>query len=148
MEHSETLTECFTIVNSSGNESETVNYAPNQFSSSEDNSDAASNDGDSYIERCEQDILQNNLIGQMLRKFQECDLLSHFMAFVHGICGGIIKPKNISIRLAMEYCYLMSLSNTTSMRYREDTCKFWESALAVGGPKLMRLFSSDKHLDK
>ena len=122
-----------------------MNYAPNQLSSSEDNSDAASNDGDSYIERCEQDILQNNLIGQMLRKFQECDLLSHFMAFVHGICGGIIKPKNIYILLAMEYCYLMSLSNTTSMRYREDTCKFWESVLAVGGPKLMRLFSSDKH---
>ena len=67
------------------------------------------------------------------------------MAFVHGICSGIIEPKNISILLAMEYCYLMSLSNTTAMRYREDTCKFWESAMAIGGPKLMRLFSSDKH---
>ena len=45
----------------------------------------------------------------------------------------------------MEYCYMMSLSNTTKMRYRIDTCKFWETALAVGGPRLIRLFSSEKH---
>ena len=141
MEHSQTLTECFRVVNSGEN----GNYSPNELSSSEDSSDSNSNNGDSYIDRCEQEIVQNNLIPQMLRKFQECDLLTHFMAFEHGICGGIVKPKNISILLAMKYCYLMSLSNTTAMRYREDTCKFWETALAVGGPKLMRLFSSDKH---
>ena len=145
MEHSQTLTECFRVVNSGENECRNGNYAPNELSSSEDSSDSNSNNGDSYIDRCEQEIVQNNLIPQMLRKFQECNLLTHFMAFVHGICGGIVKPKNISILLAIEYCYLISLSNTTAMRYREDTCKFWETALAVGGPKLMRLFSSDKH---
>ena len=144
-QHLQTLTECFRVVNSGENECEHANYAPNELSSSEESSDSNSNNGDSYIDRCEQETVENNLIGQMLRKFQECDLLTHFMSCVHGICGGIVKPKNISILLAMEYCYLMSLSKTTAMRYREDSCKFWETALAVGGPKLMRLFSSDKH---
>ena len=145
MQHLQTLTECFRVVNSGDNECENANYAPNELSSSEESSDSTSNNGDSYIDRCGQDIVENNLIGQMLRKFQEYNLLTLFKVFVHSICGGIVKPKNISILLVMEYCYLMSLSNITAMRYREDTCKFWETALAVGGPKLMRLFFSDKH---
>ena len=90
------------MVNSGENECQNGNYAPNELSSSEDSSDPNSNNGDSYIDRCGQEIVQNNLIPQMLRKFQECNLLTHFMAFVHGICGGIVKPKNISILLAME----------------------------------------------
>ena len=31
------------------------------------------------------------------------------------------------------------------MRYREDTTLFWEIALSIGGPRLLRLFASDKH---
>ena len=40
---------------------------------------------------------------------------------------------------------LQSLQSTTQMRYRADMCLFWESVLSVGGPKLLRLFASDKH---
>ena len=92
-QHSQTLTECLRVLNSGENECENPNYAPNELSSSEESSDSTSNNGDSYIDICEQEIVENNLIGQMLRKFKECDLLTHFMAFVHGICGEIVKPK-------------------------------------------------------
>ena len=144
-EHSESVSEPFRFVHFVENETSQPNYDPNDHSSSQSSSESDSNAEDSYIDRCEEEILQNNLISVLLKKFQEFDLLIHFMAFVHGICSGIIEPENISILLAMEYCYLMSLTNTTAMRYREDTCKFWESTMAIGGPKLMRLFLSDKH---
>ena len=155
---SETLTECFKIVNSADNEGSAENFDANPSvqdnrSSDDDSSENKSIQSDnsddnlegSYIDMCENDIVQNNLLRRLLRKFQEADLLTHFMAFVNGICADVIKATNISILLAMEYCYMMSLSNTTKMRYRIDTCKFWETALAVGGPRLIRLFSSEKH---
>ena len=75
-------------------------------------------------------------------------LLNHLMAFVDGIVNETISVSNISILLAMEYSYLMSLGTTTQMRYRDETCKFWECVRNIGGPKLMRLFSSDKHFGK
>ena len=31
------------------------------------------------------------------------------------------------------------------MRYHNDTALFWEIAMSIGGPRLLRLFSSDKH---
>ena len=147
---SETLTECFKIVNSADNEASAKNFDSNPSvqdnrrsddDSSENKSIQSNNSYDnlegSYIDMCENDIVQNNLLRRLLRKFQEADLLTHFMAFVNGICADVIKATNISILLAMEYCYMMSLSNTTKMRYRIDTCKFWETALAVGGPRLI-----------
>ena len=154
--YSETLTECLTVVNFGEKSSESANFDANNdngtnvshnndASSSNNSSNNESEDGDSYIYRCQDEFQHKNLVMKLLQKFQSSDLLGHFMAFVHGICSGVVKLTNISILLALEYCYLMSLSNTTLMRYREDTCKFWESALAVGEPKLIRLFSYDKH---
>ena len=52
---------------------------------------------------------------------------------------------NISIQLAMQYCLLQLLKNSTQMRYRHSTCQFWESVLAIGDPKLLRFLSSDEH---
>ena len=78
----------------------------------------------------------------------EENLLQQFMAFVDGICSGTISVSNFSILLCLEYCYLMSLNTTTQMHYRDETCKFWECVRNIGGSKLIRLFSSDKHLGK
>ena len=78
----------------------------------------------------------------------EEQLLPHFMAFVNGITDGTISVSDIAILLALEYSYLMSLKTTTRMRYRDETCKFWEIVQTVGGSRLMRLFSSDKHHGK
>ena len=76
------------------------------------------------------------------------NLLQRFMAFVDGICSGTISVSNISILLCLEDCYLMSLNTTMQMRYRDETCKFWECVRNIGGSKLIRLFSSDKHFGK
>ena len=46
----------------------------------------------------------------------------------------------------MEVALLLSLASTTQMRYRNETALFWEVVLAVGGPRTLRLFSSDKHM--
>ena len=111
----------------------------------------ASNDGtpstndNSYLESF-QNLLRNHpIINLLLIKMNEEQLLPHFMAFVNGITDGTISVSNIAILLALEYSYLMSLSNTTRMRYCDETCKFWELFQTVGGSRLMRLFSSDKH---
>ena len=127
----ETLTECFTIVNCVNEDPKSLNLDANESAqnnpnndadSSEDNSISSENSdenlGGSYIDTCENDILQNNIVRTILQKFQDADLLNHSMAFVNGICENVIKPTNISILLAMEYSYLMSLSNRTKMRYR------------------------------
>ena len=114
----------------------------------------ASNDGrpsrndNSYLESCQNLLGNHPIINLLLIKMNEEQLLPHFMAFVNGITEGSISVSNIAILLALEYSYLMSLSNTTRMRYRYETCKFWEIVQTVGGSRLMRLFSSDKHHGK
>ena len=114
----------------------------------------ASNDGtpstndNSYLESCQNLLGNHPIINLLLIKMNEEQLLPHFMAFVNGITDGTISVSNIAILLALEYSYLMSLSNTTRMRYRDETCKFWEIVQTVGGSRLMRLFSSDKHHGK
>ena len=50
--------------------------------------------------------------------------------------------------MALEVGLLHSLKNSTQMRYHNDTALFWEIALWLGGPRLLRLFSSDKHFGK
>ena len=114
----------------------------------------ASNEGtpprhdNSYLETCQNQLGNHPIINLLIIKMNEEHLLPHFMAFVNGITDGTISVSNIAILLALEYSYLMSLSNTMRMRYREETCKFWEIVKTVGGSRLMRLFSSDKHHGK
>ena len=50
--------------------------------------------------------------------------------------------------LALEVGLLHSLKNSTQMRYHNDTALFLEIALLLGCPRLLRLFSSDKHFGK
>ena len=45
----------------------------------------------------------------------------------------------------MELALLFSLASTAQMRYREETTLIWEVLLSVGGPRTLRLFSSNKH---
>ena len=47
--------------------------------------------------------------------------------------------------LALEVGLLHSLRNSTQMQYHNDTALFWEITLSLGGPRLLRLFSSNKH---
>ena len=84
----------------------------------------------------------------VLQKFEDEGLLRHFMLFLEGIASDQLATSNISILLTMEMAMLQSLNTTTQMRYRNDTCLFWETVLAIGGPRLLRLFSSDKHFGK
>ena len=150
---SPTVSESFQIV---GDASQTDNLDVNEANAAENSTNGSDSNGREqnaipnidpprFIDTCQVEIEQNNWIRTLLEKFEAENLLEHFMAFVRGVCQETIKPTNISILLAMEYCYMMSLSNTVKMRYRQDTCKFWEAALAIGGSRLIRLFSSDKH---
>ena len=112
------------------------------------NNNPNGNDDSSFFNESCRKLGGNNLIKTLLQKMNEENLLQHFMAFVDGICSGIISVSNISILLCLEYCYLMSLNTTTQIRYRDETCKFWECVRNIGGSKLIRLFSSDKYFGK
>ena len=61
------------------------------------------------------------------------------------ISSGQLSVVNMAVLLAMEMALLFSLLSTTQMQYRNDTSLFWETVLSVGGPRTLRLFSSDKH---
>ena len=87
----------------------------------------------------------SNLVQNAMRQFASQGMLHHFIAFLQGLSNGNVQANNISIQLAMEYSLLQSLNNSTQMRYRHSTCQFWESVLAIRGPRLLRFFSSDKH---
>ena len=51
----------------------------------------------------------------------------------------------MAVLLAMEMALIFTLTSMTQMRYRHDTSLFWETVLAVGGPRMLCLFLSDKH---
>ena len=65
------------------------------------------------------------------------------MALMEGLANGKLPVTNMPFLLALKL--LQSLENTTQMRYCEDTTLFWEISLSLGGPRLLRLFASDKH---
>ena len=67
------------------------------------------------------------------------------MALIKQIANGQLPVTNMAFLLALEVGLLHSLRNSTQMRYCNDTALFWEIALSLGGPRLLRLFSSDKH---
>ena len=67
------------------------------------------------------------------------------MALMEGLANGKLPVTNMPFLLALEFTLLQSLENTTQMRYHEDTTLFWEIALSIGGPRLLRLFAADKH---
>ena len=73
------------------------------------------NNNNSYLDESCRKLGNNNIINLLLRKMNEEHLLNHFMAFVDGIVNESILVSNISILLAMEYSYLMSLGTTTQM---------------------------------
>ena len=97
-----------------------------------------------YFQNC-LDKCTNELIRPVLQNFDKEGLLIHFMAFMSMIANGQLSVANMAVFLCTEIGLLFSLASTTQMRYREDTSLFWEVVLSVGGPRTLRLFSSDKH---
>ena len=98
----------------------------------------------SYLENCVRECTEK-LIREVIESFDKEGLLIHFMAFMNMIANGQLSVVNMSVLLCMELALLFSLASTMQMRYREDTALFWEVVLSVGGPRTLRLFSSDKH---
>ena len=103
--------------------------------------------GKTYFQNC-LDKCTNDLIKPVLQNFDKEGLLIHFMAFMSMIANGQLSVANMAVLLCTEVGLLFSLASTTQMRYREDTSLFWEVVLSVGGPRTLRLFSSDKHQGK
>ena len=97
-----------------------------------------------YFQNC-LDKCTNELIKPVLQNFDKEGLLIHFMEFMSMIANGQLSVANMAVLLCMELGLLFSLVSTTQMRYREDTSLFWEVVLSVGGPRTLRLFSSNKH---
>ena len=100
-----------------------------------------------YFQNC-LDKCTNQFIKPVLQNFDKEGLLIHFMAFMSMIANGQLSVANMDVLLCMEVGLLFSLASTTQMRYGEDTSLFWEVILSVGGPRTLRLFSSDKHQGK
>ena len=104
-----------------------------------------SNTPSNYVQSCIREMASLNILTQVLQKCEQKGLTRHFMALMKEIASGKMPVTNISFLLALEVGLLHSLNNSTQMRYRDETTLFWEMALSVGGPRLLRLFSSDKH---
>ena len=99
----------------------------------------------SYLQACIRELADSNTLTKVLRKCEEQGVTRHFMALMKQIGSGELPVTNMAFLLALEVGLLHSLENSTQMRYRNDTALFWEIALSIGGPRLLRLFSSDKH---
>ena len=98
-----------------------------------------------YVQGCIRELANSNLLTKVLCKCEEKGLTQHFMALISQIAAGTLPVTNMAFLLSLEVALLHSLKNSTQMRYHKDTSVFWEVALSVGGPRLIRLFSSDKH---
>ena len=98
-----------------------------------------------YVQSCIRELAESNMLTQVLRKCEQKGLTRHFMALIRQIASGNLPVTNMAFLLSLEVGLLHSLNNSTQMRYRNDTAMFWEVALSIGGPRLLRLFSSDKH---
>ena len=68
---------------------------------------------------------KNVFLEDVMKKLDEEGLLLHFMAFMEMISTGQLSVVNMAVLLAMEISLLFTLSSTTQMCYRSDTCLFW-----------------------
>ena len=105
----------------------------------------ASSQPSSYLQACIRDLANSNVLTKVLRKCEQQGVTRHFMALIQQVASGTMPVTNMAFLLALEVGLLHSLDNSTKMRYRNDTALFWEIARSVDGPRLLRLFSSDKH---
>ena len=126
-------------VNKSINSDEQLETSLNEVNTSDN-----TNTDENFVNRCIR-ICRNDLIHKVVENFDREGLLIHFMSFMSLIASGQLSVVNMAVLLSMEVALLFSLASTTQMRYRVDTSLFWESVLSVGGPRTLRLFSSDKH---
>ena len=124
-----------TMPHSSADEAETDYYSDGD----------ASITPSSYVQACIRDLSTSNLLVKVLRKCEQEGVTRHFMCLIEQIASGKLPVTNMAFLLSLEVGLLHSLKNSTQMRYRNDTALFWEIALSIGGPRLLRLFSSDKH---
>ena len=92
------------------------------------------------IQKCKEVFIED-----VVKNFDKEGLLLHFMAFMQMISLGQLSVVNMAVLLSMEMALLFSLVSTMQMRYHNDTSLFWETVLSVGGLRMLRLFSSDKH---
>ena len=99
----------------------------------------------SYVQLCIRELANSHILTRVLRKCEEHGVTRHFMALIKEIASGHLPVTNMTFLLSLEVALLHSLNNSTQMRYRNDTALFWKIALSLGGPRLLRLFSSDKH---
>ena len=91
---------------------------------------------------------KNVFLEDVIKNFDKEGLLLHFMAFMEMISSGQLSVVNMAVLLAMEMALIFTLTSTMQMRYRRDTSLFWETVLAVGGPRTLWLFLSDKHFSQ
>lgn len=142
-----------------GHENETVCHAPNGnpmnndsastigYSSEGNVSDAGPPEAtpSSFAGKAYNDIVNSDVLRKCIDAFRKEDVLIHFVTFLTLIASGQLSVTNIAVLCCLERALLQSMRTTTSMRYRQDTAKFWETVLAIGGGKLLRFFSSDKN---
>ena len=124
-----------TSPNSSADEAETDYYSDGDRSSTPS----------SYVQACIREMSDSNILTTVLCKCEDHGLTRHFMCLIKQIASGNLPVTNMAFLLSLEVALLHSLKNSTQMRYRNDTSLFWEIALSIGGPRLLRLFSCDKH---
>ena len=99
----------------------------------------------SYVQACIHELSTSNILTKVLCKCEQQGLTRHFMCLIEQIACGKLPVTNMAFLLSLEVGLLHSLKNATQMRYWNDTALFWEIALSIGVPRLLRLFSSDKH---
>ena len=103
---------------------------------------------DTYFANCVRILSDEGFIASLLHRFEQYDLLPHFMSFLKSIENGSLPPDNIAVLLAMERSILLAVDSSTQMRYTAKTKQFWEFIYRVGGGHLIRLMSGSKHFNK
>ena len=131
----DTLVPAPSLPHSSADDAETDYYSDGEISATPS----------SYIQGCIRELATSNTLTKVLHKCEQQGVTRHFMALIKQIANGQLPVTNMAFLLALEVGLLHSLRNSTQMRYCNDTALFWEIALSLGGPRLLRLFSSDKH---
>ena len=105
---------------------------------------SADSESAQFVQECINQC-KNVFLEDVIKNFDKEGLLLHFMAFTEMISSGQLSVVNMAVLLAMEMALIFTLTSTMQMRYRHDTSLFWETVLAVGGPRTLCLFLLDKH---
>ena len=104
----------------------------------------ASGSKEKFVESCEKEFRETDLLDNLFRKLQRVGLLNDFINFMCNLESGDLPLDNIVFILMMDRVRFHNCPNTVGMRYGKKSKMFWTIVYRLCKESGLKFFSGSK----